>query len=440
MKKPNIVFLHSHNTGCFVEPYGHPVPTPNLMRLAHDGVVFRRAFSAAPTCSPSRGGFLTGTWPHVNGLMGLAHRGWKVSDPSMHLANTLKRAGYHTALIGVEHTGFEELSAENGEGYDEVLDVGDRTWTGVAAAASRFFSGAREQPFFVSIGLRETHIPFPEPDPERGPSEDPRYCRPFPRLPDTPELRREMAAFAASARHMDQCYGSILDDLDSRGLADNTLLFCFSDHGIQLPYGIANLYDTGISVYCIARGPTGTAFRGGKSIDAMVSLLDLYPTACEAAGIDIPGHVQGTSLNALVNGGTTEIHDAVFSEQSYHAAYEPTRCVRTDRHKLIRRFDDRQTVVLPNVDDTESKAFLLKHGWLDQPRDSEMLFDLYFDPYEHNNVIERPEYSSIVVTLRERLSTWMRSTHDPLLDGAVPAPENARHNDPNQTSPKDPVG
>src|SRR3712207_3518728 len=104
---PNILYLHSHDTGRFVQPYGHQVPTPNIQRLADQGLLFRRAYCAAPTCSGSRSALLTGMYPHTNGMMGLAHRGFRLFDYSHHLVHTLREAGYWSGLIGErseEHT------------------------------------------------------------------------------------------------------------------------------------------------------------------------------------------------------------------------------------------------------------------------------------------------------------------------------------------------
>ncbi|MFL5903661.1 MAG: sulfatase-like hydrolase/transferase, partial [Solirubrobacteraceae bacterium] len=97
---PNIVYIHSHDTGRYVQPYGRQVVTPNIQRLADQGLLFRNAFSAAPSCSPSRAALLTGRWPHCNGMNGLAHRGFALDDPSQHIVNTLKGAGYWTAMVG----------------------------------------------------------------------------------------------------------------------------------------------------------------------------------------------------------------------------------------------------------------------------------------------------------------------------------------------------
>ena len=93
MPLPNIVYMHSHDTGRHIEPYGHPVPAPNLMQLARKGVLFRKAFCAAPTCSPSRAALLTGQCAHSSGMIGLAHRGLALNDYSQHLVNTLCPVG-----------------------------------------------------------------------------------------------------------------------------------------------------------------------------------------------------------------------------------------------------------------------------------------------------------------------------------------------------------
>ena len=91
--RPNVIYLHSHDTGRHVRPYGHAVPTPAIQQLAEEGVLFRRAFATAATCSGSRAALVTGQYPHVNGMTGLAHRGWELNDNRRHLVHTLRRAG-----------------------------------------------------------------------------------------------------------------------------------------------------------------------------------------------------------------------------------------------------------------------------------------------------------------------------------------------------------
>ena len=103
MDRPNILYLHSHDTGRYIQPYGHNVPTPNLQVLAEQGVLFRQSFCAGPTCSPSRACLVTGMWPHSSGMIGLAHRGFALNDYTQHIVHTMRQAGYHSTLIGVQH-------------------------------------------------------------------------------------------------------------------------------------------------------------------------------------------------------------------------------------------------------------------------------------------------------------------------------------------------
>ena len=438
-RRANIIFMHSHNTGRFIQPYGHAVPTPNMQRLAEEGVLFRQAFCTAPTCSPSRASFLSGMYPHSCGMFGLGHRGFKMTDDTFHLVHTLKQNGYHTALAGVEHTAPDPTSV----GYDQLLSTEDTNYPELSdtrdpvEAVVEFLAQEHGKPFFTSLGLNVTHRPFPPPDPANHPAEDERYCTPPP-LPDVPEIRTDMAAFKASAREMDDSYGAVLDALDQTGLADNTLVCCFTDHGLQFPRHMSNLEDPGIAVYLIVRGPGG--FIGGLVVDELVSLMDLVPTAYDLAGIEKSEFVEGVSLRPLVTGKRDSVHDAIFAESNYHAAYEPMRCVRTKRYKYIRRYDDRDRLNLPNVDDTNSKQYLLGQGWREQAHDRELLYDLTFDPYESNNLVELPMMRDILTEMRERLENWMRKTDDPLMKGGtVPAPSGAVVNDPDGESPHDPV-
>ena len=103
MSRPNILYIHSHDTGRYVQPYGFQVPTPNIQMLADQGVLFREAFCAAPTCSGSRASLLTGLYCHNNGMLGLAHRGWKLNDYGQHWVHTLREVGYRSILIGEQH-------------------------------------------------------------------------------------------------------------------------------------------------------------------------------------------------------------------------------------------------------------------------------------------------------------------------------------------------
>jgi arylsulfatase A-like enzyme len=135
-----------------------------------------------------------------------------------------------------------------------------------------------------------------------------------------------------------------------------------------------------------------------------------------------------------------EVNDEIFSEVTYHAAYEPMRCVRTRRWKYIRRFGDRLRTVLPNCDDGPSKDLWLANGWGEREHAREELYDTVFDPNESRNVAGEAAAAEIVEDMRGRLDRWMQRTGDPLLKGEpVPAPTGVRVNDPDAVSPGDPM-
>jgi len=220
-------------------------------------------------------------------------------------------------------------------------------------------------------------------------------------------------------------------------MADNTLILFTTDHGLAFPGAKATLYDRGLGVMLIMRGPGG--FTGGRVIDALVSHLDVYPTLCELAEIERPGFLQGESLLPLARGTTDSIRDVIFAEMTWHAAYEPQRAIRTDRHKFIRRFGRRTRPVLVNCDDSPSKSLLISKGWADRIVPSEQLYDLVFDPGEADNLGGDPAYAEILADLQERLEAWMRDTEDPLLHGDPDPPPGAEVNDPDQISASEPV-
>jgi arylsulfatase A-like enzyme len=425
---PNILYIHSHDTGRHVQPYGVQVPTPNIQMLADQGVLFREAFCAAPTCSGSRASLLTGLYCHNNGMLGLAHRGWRLNDYDQHWIHPLREVGYHSILIGEQH-----ISIDPGViGYDEIVPVDSSHAYDVAPLTIEALREAPAEPWFMSVGFFETHRSFSAPTSVR----DTLYSHPPPNLPDVVATRRDIAAFKASARSLDQGVGAVLHALHDFGLVENTLVICTTDHGIDFPGAKSTLFDRGIGVLMIVRGP---GFTGGKVIDAAVSHLDVYPTLCELAGATEPDWLQGRSLMPLVRGEVDRLHDAIFAETTYHAAYQPHRAVRTDRWKYIRKFDEYPHPVLANCDDSDTKDLLVRAGWGEQLVPEEQLYDLVLDPQEGNNVAEDPANAGVLAELRERLDAWMRETDDPLLEGPVAPPEGAIVSEQWLVSPDDPV-
>ncbi len=245
----------------------------------------------------------------------------------------------------------------------------------------------------MSVGFFETHREFFAPTSVR----DTLYSLPPANLPDTPVTRRDMAEFKASARSLDQGIGAVLHALHDFGLVENTLVICTTDHGIAFPGAKATLFDRGTGVMMIVRGP---GFTGGKVVDAPVSHLDVFPTLCDLAGAEHPEWLQGSSLMPLVRGEVESLHEAIFSETTYHAAYQPHRAIRTERWKYIRRFDEYPHPVLANCDDSDTKDLLVEAGWGDEKVPEEQLYDLVLDPQEGQNLAGDPGTAEVRAELR----------------------------------------
>jgi arylsulfatase A-like enzyme len=418
--RPNLVLMHSHDTGRHLGVYGAGVPTPNLMRIAREGVVFRQAFCASPGCSSSRASLMTGQWPHTHGLIGLVHRGWRMSDPkNSHLSHLLSNAGYNTQLIGFQH---EVPDAAQELGYKNVIHSDKLNFHSRARgeAAVKWIENAPAEPFFLNVGFVETHREFLPVEPP----DDERFTAPVSWLPDTAEVRRDVAELNTAVRHVDDAVGAIVAALEKRKLLDNTLIIYTTDHGVPFPRAKATLYDAGIGVALIMRGPGGIS--GGQALDAIVSQIDILPTFFNLAELPLPAGVQGTSLLPLVQKKVGAAHDEVFAEITYHAAYDPARCIRTRFFKYIRHFGDLPKMPMSNIDNGSAKTFVSDHGYPRLERPREMLFDLVADPQEFENLAAVPEYAKEKADLAARLQKWMERTNDPILaTGNVAMPPGA---------------
>lgn len=433
MQKPNIIYMHSHDTGRYIQPYGYAVHTPNLQKFAEQGVLFRNAHCVNPTCSASRAAMLSGQYPHQNGMLGLAHRGFDLNDPKKHIVHTLTNAGYECVLGGVQHVRDPKehnLTAKQ-IGYQRSLDRVNNDAAFVAKSTLSFLREKHERPFFLSMGTFETHRKFPA----ASLSNDPKYLRPPCILPDTPETRQDWADYCTMANQLDEAYGRVLGELKATGLDQNTIVLITTDHGVAFPLMKCNLTDHGTGVLLMIRGPQGSAYTGGKVIDPLVSHLDVFPTLCELANITPPTWLEGKSLTPLVKGERAVQHEALFTTVNTHAATEPMRCVRTTNHSYIRRYDPRPVRVLPNVDAGLSKTMLVARDWAMTPEPVEALYDLTFDPMERHNVAHDSRYATALSDMQRRLAHWQQQTGDPLLNGELPLPAGAKLDDPESIEP-----
>ncbi len=436
----NIIYIHTHDMGIFNQAYGFNIPTPNLMNFAKEGTLFRRNYCANPTCSASRAAMLTGVTPHQCGVTGLVHRGFSLDDPTKHMSNFLKNNGYETILCGVQHeidkkgkyweeigyqkylTGKQDAKPFNGFLNQDIKNA--------EAVVEYLNEREKDKPLFLSFGMSVTHRKFINEDMGINPD----YITVPAVLYDNPETRLDFAEYMASAAVLDYCSGLVFDALKKNGYDKDSFIFFTTDHGIAFPRMKCNLLDTGIQVSLIIKCPEND--MRGRVVDSLTSHLDIFPTVCDYAGLTAPERLIGKSLMPILKKQCDKVRDEIFAEINYHAAFEPTRCVRTERYKYIKYFGDYPLIVGPNCDNGYSKSFMVNQaGFLEEEHLQEALFDLYSDPCEKLNQIDNPKYSQIVYDMKNRLNNIMIMTEDPLLKGKIPAPEGSYLDKPYHPAP-----
>lgn len=428
--KPNILLLHCHDLGQHLHSYGVTgVQSPNLDRLAAEGVLFERSFCTAPQCSPSRSSIFTGRYPHSNGVMGLTHAdfAWDLHDNERHLGQILSDAGYATAGFGVIH---ETRSGAKRCGLDDYSNTaGAQPMADAVIARLKQFAGNPAKPFYIQAGCIEPHrLTLPDrrsdadflggrlsPDTTHGITVPP-YLR------DTPGTRTELAELQGAVRFMDQQMGRILSALRDSGLDQNTLTIFTTDHGIAMPRAKCSVYEPGLQTALILRYPKRQGWHGGARHKPMISNIDYLPTILDAAGIPLPGNVQGRSLAPLLDRGTYTPRDRIFGEMTYHDYYDPRRSIRTETHKLIVNFTSAPAFMDPSQSwrprsDTVVPA---NHALAYHPPFE--LYDLQHDPWEQKDASREASYAPILSDLRTKLVAHMRTTGDPILQGAVTGP------------------
>jgi N-sulfoglucosamine sulfohydrolase len=418
-ERPNIVFLISDDQsvpdlGC----YGNAaIGTPNIDRLAQEGMRFDNAFVSSPQCSPSRAAILTGRSPVAVGMSRL-HAALRPWVPSV--LEPLERAGYYTAAYRKVHLGddFQKRWDYYG-GFDE-------------PPASFFARRPKDRPFFLWVGFEDPHRPYPHGQPWT-PPHDPSQVIVPPYLPDTVKVRQDLAMYYDAIARMDRDAGEVLAALDREGLAKDALVVFAADNGLPFPGAKGSLYDAGIHVPLVVRWP-GHVAPGAIDRD-LVSLLDLPATWLDAAGVAVPPEMEGRSfLGRLTGSAPQPTRTAVFAERDWHDTQDAIRAVRTTRQLLIHNFraevpyaptfDLRDSLTWSSILELEGAHTLLPslHQRLfASPRPELELYDLASDPTQTTNLAADPARAADVHALEVLLGQWMTAVNDYLPPPAQPA-------------------
>ena len=406
---PNIVVFLADDLGWRdTPPYGNAaVKTPNIARLAREGLLVRYAFGTSPQCSPSRISMLSGRFSHTTRTEDL-HT--PLPDGIRILPALLQQAGYFTGNMAKTHFGpngerqFQWYSPET----DSVLPA--------------FLDSAGTRPFFLWVGFHEPHRPY---DSTVAKVHAPARVALTPYLADTPETRADLARYYDATARMDGKIGRMMAELRRRKLLERTLIVFLSDNGAPFPREKGTLYDGGTRTPLILVWPT-VVRPGGVWDRGMVSTIDLAPTLLEIAGAKVPADMQGRSFRPLLASPDAFLGDEqVFSERNWHDCDEHQRAVRTIRYKLIRTDAYTELPLCTAADIGASASFLAlraraKAGRLttaqrrlfEAPRARLELYDLDRDPWELTNIADDPAQAARVRRLAAVLQAWMEGTDD----------------------------
>jgi arylsulfatase A-like enzyme len=376
--------------------------------LAAEGILFTRAHATAPLCSPSRGSIFTGRYPQSNGLVGLAHHGWEYRDGVRTLPQILSESGWRTALFGMQH----ETSVPSRLGFD-VYDVSNSYCEYVVDRAGAWLRSAGDRKFLLTAGFFETHRPYPH---DRYAPANPLGVAVPDYLPDTAEVRRDLADFYGSITVADAAVGELLDVLDETGLAENTWVVFLTDHGPALPRAKSTLYDAGTGIAMIVRPPRRrrAVIASGQVYDELFSGVDLLPTLLELLGVEVPADVEGLSHAGNLLEYSGEVRSAVYTTKTYHDSFDPIRAVRTKEFSYIENYARRPLLDLP-WDIEESPSGQAVAPYVTAIRPERELYDLRSDPTEQENLFicaNTEDAEALASELALQLNDWRQKTND----------------------------
>jgi N-sulfoglucosamine sulfohydrolase len=444
VQSPNIIFMIADDLAWDdSQPYGHPtIRTPNLTRMAESGMRFDRAFLTISSCSASRSSIITGRYPHHTDAEQLH---WPLPADKTTFVERLRTAGYWTAAAGKWHLG------------DAVKDRFDRIWevdtsgfqlpSGKAAEAGKFQETAvgdaksgcadwltalnarpKDRPFFLWLAALDPHRPYDE-----GILENPHRPEDVivpPYLPDTLEVRKDLALYYDEATRFDRFVGGIMDAVQEQGIADNTLMVLISDNGRPFPRDKTTLYDSGIRTPMFAVWKN--KIKAGTICKELVSSIDLGAGFFDLAGLPVPENMDGISFAPLLTHPNTPIRDYCFAEKHWHDYEDHSRAVRSHHYKYI--FNDYDDLPMtPPADAVRGPVFqamlrLYQKGQLAShqqqcltlPRPKEELYDLIKDPYEMHNLADDPAYASMLRKHQAVFKQWRVDTNDHIPEVRTP--------------------
>lgn len=409
-ERPNIILVLIENISTDLGCYGCPtVKTPNVDKLASEGVRYTHAFTTNSTCGPSRAAIALGAYQiKTNAHHCFMNSMRPVPEPYRLFTHYLREAGYYSA-VGCGFHDKTNFMYKPKDGKYKGFDGKD--WKDRKPG----------QPFFAQTTMMITHrnpswkkvdssLPKISPDDVKLPA----Y------LPDHPVCRGDWAEYLMQIQKMDAHVGQLMKRLEDEDLKDNTVVIFMADNGRDCVRGMEWLYDPGIHVPLIIRWPG--YLQNGVICEDLVSAVDITATILDIAGITIPSHMDGLPL---FKAGTPKREHVFAARDRVDNVLDRIRCVRTKEYKYIRNYMPKaprqwRRWIVPQDPTRNLLLELNKQGkltWkqslmLAQSKPEEELYDINNDPGEYNNLAQSPEYSDVLKSMRKKIDTWVEVTND----------------------------
>ncbi len=391
--------------------YGHPhIRTPNIDALAAQGMRFDNAYLTCSSCSPSRCSMMTSRYPHATGA-GELHLPLP-ADQTMVTA-PLQKAGYWTAAVGKWHLGEAVASQVDYRAASPPNKMGD-AWT--TALEER----PQDRPFFLWAAHSDPHRPYFKGAIKPSHTRDDVIVPPF--LPDTPEVRDDLALYYDEISRFDEHVGMVLGELERQGVSDNTFVLVISDNGRPFPHCKTRVHVPGVRTPFVVRWPAQVS--PGQVTRQLVSTLDIAPTVLDLAGIDPPESFQGVSFSITLSDPHAPIRPYAFAEHNWHDYRAFERGVFDERFCYVRNWLP-DTPGTPPADAVKSPTYGVmqrlhqqneltpaQHGCFEVPRETEFLYDLRSDPDCINNLADQSVQDETLSRMRAALRLWQEETSD----------------------------
>lgn len=409
--RPNFLWIScediSPDLGCYGDDYA---ATPSLDRLAEQGCRYTNAFVSFPVCAPTRSSIITGVQPGTLGTMHMRTRnkGYEAVPPPQVKCFTeyLRAAGYYcTNNVKTDYQFNSPFTA-----WDE------------CSKKAHWRNRPPNIPFFSVINLTTTHEARCWPREGEKLTHDPAKAVVPPYYPDTPIVRENLARYYDKITKMDGQAAEILEQLEQDGLAEDTVVFFWSDHGRGLPRCKRWPYDSGLRVPLIIRWPG--KIKPGSVCDDLVNLIDLAPTLLSLGRVEIPSYIQGRALLGSQEGKPREY---VFGGRNRmdESSDDYIRTARDKRYRYIRNFTP-EIPYAQRIDymekmpimqewrrlNAEGKLIEAQKLFFRHPKPTEELYDVVTDPYEVNNLADSPEHRQVLKRMCAALEKWIRESGD----------------------------